>query len=297
MWPPAFFRAVQANALFCGDSGLGNRVRAERPARSRLCAPGSWGHGKCCGPETLCCCGWRAQRVKSSLRLPWGQIGAKPQRPNESKFTPAANLLSKLSPMCSETPELRWPMLAPQECRRPCRTGQVDADLSSLPTSKACQKGLSTFSGMGPGAPSEVPPYPLYQRMDHLWRNLLLAWHCLLHPVPVLRLGSRGPGGDHKSSPLCPQAFAKRSASVREMRDVVVAQRRTVLAFGLAPGPRVSKVPTVTKIGGYRGDPGRETQSCHFWTWSSRLKSVNSHRDRGGHGHKTQNCRCFWTRL
>ena len=47
-----------------------------------------------------------------------------------------------------------------------------------------------------------------------------------------------------------------------------------------------------------RGGRGRETQNCrHFWTRpaSSRLKSVNIHRDRG-RGRETQNCRHFWTR-
>ena len=61
---------------------------------------------------------------------------------------------------------------------------------------------------------------------------------------------------------------------------VVVAKRRTV-AFGLVSGLCVSKVSTVTGIGGSRG---RETQNCrHFWTrlGSSRLKSLNNHRDRG----------------
>ena len=44
------------------------------------------------------------------------------------------------------------------------------------------------------------------------------------------------------------------------------------------------------------GGPGREAQNCrHFWTrlGSSRLKSVNSHRDWGGPGRDTQNCRHF----
>ena len=49
-----------------------------------------------------------------------------------------------------------------------------------------------------------------------------------------------------------------------------------------------------------RDENRREMQNCrHFWTrlGSSRLKSVNSHRDRGGRGRETQNCRHFWTRL
>ena len=62
---------------------------------------------------------------------------------------------------------------------------------------------------------------------------------------------------------------------------VLVPKLRTVVTVGLVSGLRVSKVSTVTGIG---GGPGRETQNCrHCWTrlGSSRLKSVNSHRDRG----------------
>ena len=64
----------------------------------------------------------------------------------------------------------------------------------------------------------------------------------------------------------------------------MVAKRRTVVTLGLVSGLRVSKVSTITGIGGGRG---RETQNCHhFWTrlGSSRLKNVNCHRDRGGPG-------------
>ena len=47
------------------------------------------------------------------------------------------------------------------------------------------------------------------------------------------------------------------------------------------------------------GGPGRETQKCcDFWACvgPSRLKSVNSHRDRRGRGREAQN-RDFWTRV
>ena len=121
--------------------------------------------------------------------------------------------------------------------------------------------------------------------------------------VPVLRLGSRGPGGDARLLRLWTQAFAivrNRSQPFAIVRNrsrcvglagetKIVAKRRTTF--------RVSKVSIVTGIGGGRG---RETQNCrHFWTrlGSSRLKSVNSHRDRGGGGRETQNCRHFWIRL
>ena len=62
---------------------------------------------------------------------------------------------------------------------------------------------------------------------------------------------------------------------------------------------RITKVSTVNSHRD-RGGRGRETQNCrHFWNrlGSSCLKRVNSHRDRGGRGRETQNCRHFWTRL
>ena len=83
--------------------------------------------------------------------------------------------------------------------------------------------------------------------------------------VPVLRLGSRGPGGDARSLRLCPPSVRKR--------------------------PRVSKIKSVNSHRD-RGGPGRETQNCrHFWTRlrSSRLKNVNSHRDRGSRGPWSRN--------
>ena len=106
--------------------------------------------------------------------------------------------------------------------------------------------------------------------------------------VPVLRLGSRGSGGD-ASRCVCgrkrprrvghageTKIVAKRRTvvpfyvsyykSVNSHRDqggVVVAKRRTVVTFGLVSGLRVSKVSTVT---GIAGGPRRETQNRrHFW--------------------------------
>ena len=73
--------------------------------------------------------------------------------------------------------------------------------------------------------------------------------------VPVLRLGSRGPGGDARSLRLWTQACA----SVRGASHL----RRTCR----------------------RNQNRRETQNCrHFWTrlGSSRLKSVNSHSQGSG---------------
>ena len=91
--------------------------------------------------------------------------------------------------------------------------------------------------------------------------------------VPVLRLGSRGPGGDARLLRLWTQAFA-----IVCNRSQASAVRRTC-----------------------RKDKNRrETQNCRdFCTrlGSWRPKSVNSHRDRRGRGRETQNCRHFWTRL
>ena len=102
--------------------------------------------------------------------------------------------------------------------------------------------------------------------------------------VPVLRLGSRGPGGDQQSLRLCSQSVCKHSrasesvgkccaflgvenrrnaelsslftlslpkvSTVTGIRGVVVAKRRTVVTFG----PQVS---TVTRIGGVVVAKGR----------------------------------------
>ena len=80
------------------------------------------------------------------------------------------------------------------------------------------------------------------------------------------------------ASGLCVSKASKQSQG---FGGVVVAIRRTVVTFKLVSGRRVSKVSTVT---GVRGGHVRATQNCrHFWTRlvSLRLKSVNSHRDRG----------------
>ena len=69
-------------------------------------------------------------------------------------------------------------------------------------------------------------------------------------------------------------------------RGVLVAKRRSVVAFGLAGRLRVSS-------------PFRETPNCRrFWTCvgSPRMKSVHGLRDRGCPGRETQKCRHFWTR-
>ena len=99
-------------------------------------------------------------------------------------------------------------------------------------------------------------------------------------------------------------------STVTGIAGVVVAKPRTVVTFGLVSCLRVSTVSAVTGIAGVVvAKPrtvvtfglvsvrrGRETRNCrHFWTRlvSSRLKSVNGHRDRGGRGRETQNCRHF----
>ena len=149
--------------------------------------------------------------------------------------------------------------------------------------------------------------------------------------VPVLRLGSRGPGGDARSLRLCPPSVRKRlhaSASVGECRaSSGIANRRETqncrhflrLAFqkcqqsqgsGGSWSRNADLSSLLARLGSSRlksvnshrdrGGCGRETQICrHFWTrlGSSCLKSVNSHRDPGGCGRETQICRHFWTRL
>ena len=80
--------------------------------------------------------------------------------------------------------------------------------------------------------------------------------------VPVLGLGSRGPGGDQKSVSASVRQASASVAQSWEWKNV--SKRRTVVTLRLALGLRVSKVSTVT-----------------------------SHRDRGGCGRETQNCRNF----
>ena len=88
--------------------------------------------------------------------------------------------------------------------------------------------------------------------------------------VPVLRLGSRGPGGDARSLRLWTQASAivrKRRTCVGHVSDMpetkIVAKRRTVVTFYVSYYKRVnsqqsqgsgrSKVSTVRGIGGVLG--------------------------------------------
>ena len=128
---------------------------------------------------------------------------------------------------------------------------------------------------------------------------------------------TQGSGVRGRETQICRHFWTRlgssRLKSVNRHRDrgVVVAKRRSVVTFGLVSGLRVSKVSTDTGIGGSwsrnadlsslldssrvfasqkcqqtqgSGVRGRETQICrHFWTrlGSSRLKSVNRHRDRG----------------
>ena len=110
--------------------------------------------------------------------------------------------------------------------------------------------------------------------------------------VPVLRLGSRGPGGHQKScvcvrkrlrSPCkCLQAFANVGecheflafengpeftqncrflATVTGIGRVLVAKRRSVVTFGLILGRRVSKVSTITRIGGSLSEKSSDLDS------------------------------------
>ena len=121
--------------------------------------------------------------------------------------------------------------------------------------------------------------------------------------VPVLKLGSRGPGGDarslrcvRKASAKRPQAFAsvRGGSDMPERRNRRKSSRNVELSslFYVSPYNSINRNRD-------RGGRGRETQNCRrFWTRlvSSRLKSVNCHRDRGGRGRETQNCRHCWIR-
>ena len=68
--------------------------------------------------------------------------------------------------------------------------------------------------------------------------------------VPVFRLGSRGLGDDQSSLRLCLQAFAKRPQASAGVAHTWQSRNggpgRTAVTFGLASGPRVTKVLTVT---------------------------------------------------
>ena len=107
--------------------------------------------------------------------------------------------------------------------------------------------------------------------------------------VPVLKLGSRGPGGDARSLRCVRKAFAsvRGGSDMPETKETkIVAKCRTVVTF-------LCFVLQKCQHHRDQGGRGRETQNCrHFWTrlGSSRLKSVNSHRDRGGRGREAQNC-------
>ena len=139
--------------------------------------------------------------------------------------------------------------------------------------------------------------------------------------VPVLRLGSRGHGGDQKSLRKRSQAFA----SVGECRAFLGVEKRREaqnyrhflrLAFQKceksqgsgASWSRNAELSTLDwrwvfkSVNNHRdgGGRGREMQNCpHFWTGvgSSRFKSVNNHRDGGRCGRETQSCNHFWTRV
>ena len=105
--------------------------------------------------------------------------------------------------------------------------------------------------------------------------------------VPVLRLGSGGPGGDQKSLRLCSPSVRKHlqaSVSVRECRRVsesvahrrdsqIVAKRRTVVTF------YASRLQSVNSHRDRGVVVAKRRTVVTFYL--SRLQSVNSHRDRG----------------
>ena len=108
-------------------------------------------------------------------------------------------------------------------------------------------------------------------------------WSSRFKPVNIHR--DRGGRGRETQSCrhfwTCVWSARFKSVNSRRDRGLLVAKRRSVAIFGHVLRLRISKVSTVTGIG---GGPGRETQNCrHSWSrvWSSRLKRVNSHGDRG----------------
>ena len=111
--------------------------------------------------------------------------------------------------------------------------------------------------------------------------------------VLVLRLGVRRLGVDAKSvrsvrkRPQASASVRKRpqaSASVRKRPQASASVRKRSQAFAVRPRPKIV--------------PKRRTVVAFALAFaSSRLKSVNSLRDRGGPNRETQNCRHFWTRV
>ena len=115
--------------------------------------------------------------------------------------------------------------------------------------------------------------------------------------VLVLRLGDWGLGVDAKSvrsvrkvSPCVRRV----SASTPKIRKIV-AKRRTVVAFGLALGLRVSKVSTVTGIGGVVVAKRRTvvTLGLVFGIRASKVSTVTGIGGRGRPGREAQICRHF----
>ena len=91
-------------------------------------------------------------------------------------------------------------------------------------------------------------------------------------------------------------AFGPRVSKVSTVTGtggVVVAKCRIVVTFGLAFGLRVSKVSTVTGIGGVVVAKCRIVVTFGL-AFGPRVSKV-SQGSGGGHGRERQNCRHFWT--
>ena len=74
---------------------------------------------------------------------------------------------------------------------------------------------------------------------------------------------SQGSGGSWSRNPELSSLLDSSRVSASQKGGFVVAKPRTVVTFGLVSRLRISKVSTVSGIGGGRG---RETQNCrHFW--------------------------------
>ena len=89
-----------------------------------------------------------------------------------------------------------------------------------------------------------------------------------------------------------PQASASVAHMWQSRNGVLVPKHRTVVTFGLAPGPRVSKVSTAT---GIRGASSRNAQISLLLDLRLVFAFGKCQQSQGsGGGRETQNCRHSW---
>ena len=103
--------------------------------------------------------------------------------------------------------------------------------------------------------------------------------------------GSRGPGGDQKSLRLCSQA----SASVRECRAFwgVENRRETQIRHDFLRLAFQKRQQSQGSGGSWSRNAELSLLLDLLWVFASQKR--NSHRDQGGRGRETQNCRRFGT--